>query len=199
MCVSRRVIERYYAHIQRNIASLCSIYGIKLMPLSLYLENGFTKEDFFISIGNEDGAASCCDGAYYIFYNDFQPHYRIRFTIAEELMHVLLGHTDDHRFQLGAQYQDVIYDQYEREAKLGASFILMPPKLYYTYRNFYNFKKLAWIFDMSEAAAYRAIKLYEREERTIKPQFDIDCPRYYPRCQPDINYRPRSVWAECEQ
>ena len=167
--------------------------GIKIKPLSLYLENGFTTEEFFTAIGNKDGAASRCLDDYYIIYNDRQPHHRVRFTLAEELMHIVLGHADDFRFKFGTPYHDEVYQQYEAEAKLGASLILMPPQLYYQYRGYYKFRKLAAMFDVSDAAAVRAFNLYDREEQTFRQIFTSDLPRYYPKLSPDFDYKPISV------
>ena len=194
---AHKVIDKYFLYVPFDFERFCKNIGIKMMPLSLYLENGFTKQEFFDSIGNQDGAASRSGGTYYIFYNDFQPHHRIRFTLAEELMHIVLGHANDMRFWLGRSYDDEIYTQYENEAKLGASLLLMPPTLYYKYRNRFNLKQLAAICDISESAAFRSIRYLEDNEDFIRNFFGTYCPR----C--DISKvssgkRPISVWADKE-
>lgn len=167
--------------LERFIPSL----GIKIKPLSLYLENGFSAHEIFDIIGNQDGAAMK-SGGYYIIYNDLKPRRRIRFTLSEELMHIVLGHADDMRFQLGKPYDTALYRQYEHEAKLGASILLMPPSIYYRYKNVCSLKKLSAQLDISEAAAFRAIKYYDEHEWVREY-------KYQPLCDMNVSYKIRPV------
>lgn len=171
------IVSRYYLRVPRDLLSLCTCLGIKKLPLSTWVENGNTEEEFFRLMRNEDGAAASFDGVgVCILYNDRQPHHRVRFTLAEEIMHILLGHVFDSSFRTSSQFDEALYEQYEHEAKLGASLLLMPPPLYYRYRRLFKLRKLAAIFDMSEAATFRTMKYYEENESIVRSNFSAYCP-----------------------
>lgn len=189
-----KVVDNYIS-VPRDMISLCKFLGIKIKPLSEWLENGYTKEDFYMLAKNEDGAASFFMGYYGIIYNDFKPHHRIRFTIAEEVMHIVLGHVYDEMFLANRQFNYSRYAQYEHEAKLGASVLLMPPTLYFRYRARYNLKKLASIFDISVQAAYRA-KLFYEENEVLLNSLATFCPRCEVKVKPDKEIRAKNVFPD---
>lgn len=185
-----------YFEVPRDMISLCKQLGIKIKPLSEWLESGYTKEDFFRLARNEDGAASYFEGyGCGIFYNDFMPHHRVRFTLAEEIMHVVLGHVYDDMFRANSVFDAERYAQYEHEAKLGAQILLMPPTLYYRFRSLYKLKKLARIFDVSVQAAFRCRLYYEQNEDSIK-NLSSYCPICRAEVVPDYVLNPIDVLGD---
>lgn len=67
---------------------------------------------------------------YLILYNERQSQKRIRFSIAHELGHIVLGHLDDERTEIsGGGLDDVAYFAMEGEANTFAGNFLAPPIL----------------------------------------------------------------------
>lgn len=118
-----------------DIVSLCQEAGIDLLSVhELALRSGLTDVDVFGIIGNADGAVFSHSGRYVIVYNDAAPPNRVRFTLCEEIGHVLLGHSDDSTFNAFTQeYSPALYAQYEAEAKLFAGLVLCPPNFYFSH------------------------------------------------------------------
>lgn len=173
-----------------DLLDLARRFGVQAVPMSYLLEHGVSREDFFFTIGNEDGAAVRYDGACKILYNDEKPRRRVRFTLAEELMHVVLGHVDDERFAIDREYDDALYQQYEHEAKNGAGLLLMPPVLYFRLRKNYSLATLAAAFDISVEAAYMTSKFCDEHEDEIKAVYGT---KFAPYC--DLRGRTSSVRA----
>lgn len=119
-----------------EIELLCKRIGVDLVPLSKILsDTEFTAEEIFSIWGNNDGVVCRCNERHRIAYNDSVSQGRIRFTICEELSHIILGHTQDNRFNVFHQdYRPEIYQQYEEEGRIGAGLLLCNPKFFYTYQ-----------------------------------------------------------------
>ena len=67
---------------------------------------------------------------YIIIYNDSKPENRIRFTIAHEFGHIVLGHLCETKNEVGRDgLPDTEYFEYENEANTFASNLLAPPIL----------------------------------------------------------------------
>ncbi|HDU3835115.1 ImmA/IrrE family metallo-endopeptidase [Kluyvera sp. CRP] len=103
------------------------------------------------------------DGRYVISYNNYDPHSRIRFTLAHELGHHVLGHTRDGRklreYTNPAQ-NDGNYHE-ERDANRFAAELLMPEEAVANMVNrekIYSVPALASHFDVSEEAMYWRMK-----------------------------------------
>lgn len=190
------VIQRNVYRLPVNIMSVCCSYGIRLLPASEYIIRGMNPQILFGTWGNPDGSAVSLGDNHVINYNDMVPENRQRFTLAEELMHILLGHTKDHRFNAFAQtYPEEVYMQYESEAKHGAGMILVPPSVYFKYRAIYGLDQIAKLCRVSRACAYTVAKYYDQNEADLREHFThkyIDCQTE--RLIPKKSYRPLDVW-----
>ena len=190
------VIQRNVYRLPVNIISVCCSYGIRLLPASEYIIRGMNPQILFGTWGNPDGSAVSLGDNHVINYNDMAPENRQRFTLAEELMHILLGHTKDHRFNAFAQtYPEEVYMQYESEAKHGAGMILVPPSVYFKYRAIYGLDQIAKLCRVSHACAYTVARYYDQNEAYLREHFThkyIDCQTE--RMIPKRSYRPLDVW-----
>lgn len=129
--VTNHLLDRYVYSLPVDVLSICKALGIPVFDTTHYQKLGMCKEELFSLWGNRDGAAGRICGQDVINYNEKAPGTRARFTLAEELMHVLLGHTADHRFSgCPAAYSPELYQRYEREAKTAAGLLLMPASVY---------------------------------------------------------------------
>ncbi|MDQ1213047.1 ImmA/IrrE family metallo-endopeptidase [Pantoea anthophila] len=103
------------------------------------------------------------DGRYVIAYNSYDPHSRIRFTLAHELGHHVLGHTQNGRKlreYSNPANNDGNYME-ERDANSFAAELLMPRDAVNTMINIekiYSVPALASRFDVSEEAMYWRMK-----------------------------------------
>lgn len=116
-----------------------------------------------------DGSAPCgvaeitSDGRRVIYYNGQEPHSRIRFTLAHELGHHILGHT-----QQGRMYRDFSNPAWndnnsieEKDANRFSAELLMPDEAVNTLINrdkIYSIPDLAARFDVSQEAMYWRMK-----------------------------------------
>lgn len=104
----------------------------------------------------EEGMSFRCDDKYIIVYNDNKPPNRIKFTIAHELGHILLGHLDERNNQYSKEY----------EADTFASNLLAPPQMIdYAEATFDDFEYstvyIANLFCISEQCAKVRLADYE--------------------------------------
>lgn len=169
---------------------IAKAYKIRLYSASYYCGKGMDKDALFDIWGNSDGSAMSYGEEHVINYNDNMPYNRQRFTIAEELMHILLGHTRDKRFSVFSQdYSREVYLQYEHEAKTAAGLLLMPLPVYFSYRPRRSLEDIASACMVSNACAYTSaqyIKGNEAELRELTTHKRIDCgevlskPRRFP-------------------
>lgn len=114
--------------------------------------------------GNQCGFAEITpDGRYVISYNSYDPHSRIRFTLAHELGHHVLGHTQNGRKlreYSNPDHNDGNYME-ERDANRFAAELLMPQDAVATLINrekVYAIPELANRFGVSEEAMYWRMK-----------------------------------------
>lgn len=103
------------------------------------------------------------NGRYVISYNSRDPHSRIRFTLAHELGHHVLGHTKNGRKLREYHNPDRNDGNYleERDANRFAAELLMPSEALATLINrekIYSVPELATRFDVSEEAMYWRMK-----------------------------------------
>lgn len=115
-----------------DINRLCKDMGIELRPLSRIIQDtGLSAQAVFDIWGNEDGAVNAYQHRHIIAYNDFRHPGRIRFTIGEEIGHVICGHTEDPRFCVFNQtYSENTYKAYEEEARMSGGLILCQPQYF---------------------------------------------------------------------
>lgn len=98
---------------------------IKFNTYSNLLNKGFSLSDIYNAYNSEEGAVLQSDDSYCIVYNDVNRNsQRIRFTIAHEIGHIVLGHLEfnDCLCRLGENEYEVL----EKEANQFASQLLSP-------------------------------------------------------------------------
>ena len=117
---ANELVRRHGLTLPVDVAALCRHYGARLVTLSELERRGMSREAVFAVWGNRDGVAMSGRRGRAIGYNDRAAEKRIRFTLAEELMHLLLGHTADRRFAVASQsYDEELYARYERTVRHG--------------------------------------------------------------------------------
>ena len=170
--LANELVRRHALTLPVDVAAICPIYGARLLSLSELEEKGLDAESVFAVWGNRDGVAMASRRGRTIGYNDRAAEKRIRFTLAEELMHLLLGHTEDERFRLGEQSYDAeTYALYEAEAKHGACMLLVPPTVYFRYRELYGLGGIARLCRVSRACAWTAAQYYDENEKELRALF----------------------------
>lgn len=173
--IVNKMIHRHVFQMPVDIKQLCEAYGAHWLTFGQ-----LGAETAIGLIGNRDGAAIDLDrNTWGILYNEKVPETRLRFTLAEELMHRLLSHSQDPDFVFYRQtYTDEKYGKYETEAKRAAGMILVPPTVYYKYRQVYGHDQIAKLCNVSEACVYTVAKFYEKHEAAIRESFTqkyIEC------------------------
>ena len=170
--LANELVRRHALTLPVDVAAVCPIYGARLLSLSELEQKGLDAESVFAVWGNRDGVAMASRRGRTIGYNDRAAEKRIRFTLAEELMHLLLGHTEDERFRLGEQSYDAeTYALYEAEAKHGACMLLVPPTVYFRYRELYGLGGIARLCRVSRACAWTAAQYYDENEKELRVLF----------------------------
>ena len=170
--LANELVRRHALTLPVDVAAVCPIYGARLLSLSELEQKGLDAESVFAVWGNRDGVAMATRRGRTIGYNDRAAEKRIRFTLAEELMHLLLGHTEDERFRLGEQSYDAeTYALYEAEAKHGACMLLVPPTVYFRYRELYGLGGIARLCRVSRACAWTAAQYYDENEKELRALF----------------------------
>ncbi len=170
--LANELCARHALTLPVDIETLCRHYGARLCTLSELEAQGLDSETVFALWGNRDGVAMASRRGRLIGYNDRAAENRIRFTLAEELMHLLLGHTEDARFAVGRQsYDDDTYARYETEAKRGACLLLVPPTVYFRCRCRGSLAALARLCRVSRACAWTAAQYYEQNENELRALF----------------------------
>ena len=169
---ANELVRRHGLTLPVDVAALCRHYGARLVTLSELERRGMSREAVFAVWGNRDGVAMASRRGRTIGYNDRAAEKRVRFTLAEELMHLLLGHTEDERFRLGEQSYDAgTYALYEAEAKRGACMLLVPPTVYFRYRELYGVGGIARLCRVSRACAWTAAQYYDENEKELRALF----------------------------
>lgn len=166
------LVRRHALALPVPVERICAVYGARLLPLSELTARGMDAETVFACWGNRDGVAMESRAARTIAYNDRAAERRVRFTLAEELMHLLLGHASDERFSVATQrYDEKTYALYEAEAKHGAAMLLVPPTVYFRYRERFSLSTIAHLCHVSRACAWTAAQYYEQNEAELRALF----------------------------
>lgn len=176
---------------------IAKVYNIKLCSASDYIGQGMDKDVLFDIWGNSDGSAMSCGKLHVINYNDQTPINRRRFTIAEELMHILLGHTQDKRFSVFSQdYSPEVYNEYEHEAKTAAGLLLMPLPVYFRNR-LRTLEEISSACMISGACSFvtaQYIAQNETELRELTTHKYIHCDSF-----PQMGkYRALDIWPDAD-
>ena len=120
------LIEQKILYLPVNMSSLCLNYGC--IPVSYKRAADIIKRyGFEKNCEGNDGFALRMKERIFIFYNDECPLGRIRFTIAHELGHYLLGHLNGNRKTTTQNREPSLHDTaLEQMANVFASRLLAP-------------------------------------------------------------------------
>ena len=161
--------ERHVYKLPVNPLRIARAYGIRVRTASAFIGAGVDERELFEVWGNRDGCAMAAGRDFLICYNDRQPKNRQRFTAAEELCHILLGHVRDERFAIGTQgFDREIYAEYEHEAKTAAGLLLFPASTYLRLRYAYPLRELAWACRISEDCASTTAVFIDKNEAELR-------------------------------
>lgn len=134
---------------------------------------------------------------YIIIYNHKKPASRIRFSLAHELGHIIMGHLSDEVTEINrGGLDDHTYYFYEGEANVFAGNFLAPPILIYERARETNGKisisSIAGLFKLSELAAERRLQDFRcwtrknafSSEVSIRKKYGVfSHPRYCNKCK----------------
>lgn len=113
------LIECKIKELPVNLANVINHYGIYLVR---YSDSGYINRH---SSPNEDGFSRLIDSKQVIYYNNFKLTHRVRFTLAHEVGHILLGHLDFGE-TLHRNAENDVSDTREQQANVFARDLLMP-------------------------------------------------------------------------
>lgn len=168
------ITNNHIATLPIDIEAIAKILNAKIVPLSQIVTEGRLTEQEVLNIWkNEDGCVHCYSDKhgqahYKVAYNDRKPYRRIRFTIVEELSHIILGHTACSDFNVFCQsYSEEKYRKFDEDARIAAGILLCSPKFYYHTAHKHDAKSLATICDITESCAKTRICVFTKFESEI--------------------------------
>ena len=162
------VVNSYDYTLPINIEALCHTFGARMTTIDDAVALGLDRDTVLKCIGNKDGVANEGRKVWGIIYNKNAPVNRLRFTLSEELMHHLLGHTKDPRFNaISPSYDHATYMKYEEEAKAAAGMLFVSPLLYHRFSRTLTKAGMADLFGVSEACVHVVSQLYEGPQRSV--------------------------------
>jgi Zn-dependent peptidase ImmA (M78 family) len=142
-----------------NLSTIANLNNIYVIPYSSGYKPKSTSED-------EDGFSFIKEDKIFIFYNDKKPLRRIRFTLAHELGHCLLGHLSSGRTHHRNYEQDLLgLDVQEMQANVFARDVLMPATVLHSL-NICSSEDIVRLCNVtSKSAQLRYKRLIEVEKR----------------------------------
>lgn len=141
-----------------NLADVINYYGFYLIK---YSDSNYISKH---SSPSEDGYSRLIDGKPIVYYNDVKPEHRIRFTIAHEIGHVLLGHLSDGE-TLHRNTEENTPNLKEQQANIFARDILMPATVLHSL-NVSSAEQISKICNVSmQSAEIRLKRLIELNKR----------------------------------
>jgi Zn-dependent peptidase ImmA (M78 family) len=126
LLISSRVIKTFPFDFFSLIYELGKEVDIRINTFSWFTDRGMNPKEL---IQSDDADTYELNGRYIIFYNETKPRNRIAFSMAHELGHLLLFHDLDHldEFRNSDHMKFFrLYNRYEKEANVFASYLLMP-------------------------------------------------------------------------
>lgn len=175
--IVKAIVQRHAMVLPVDISALCRTYGARMTTIEDLVGLGFTREQIVACMGSKDGVATRGRKVWGIIYDKNAPPNRLRFTLAEEFMHSILGHTHDPRFNaLDPSYDEAVYMRYEEEAKVAADLLLVCPSVYYRFRRRARPGELCRVFGVSEACLFVAAKFYDENESVVKATWGLWMP-----------------------
>lgn len=156
----KTLIECGICELPINLAEVINHYGIYLIKYS---------DSNYISRHNsptEDGYSRLIDGKPVIYYNDKKPEHRVRFTVAHEIGHILLGHLSEGETLHRNTEQDTPNPK-EQQANIFARDLLMPATVLHSL-GVSSAQEIANICNVSrQSADIRFNRLLELENRNM--------------------------------
>lgn len=139
-----------------KLSAITKYYRIKIIKYS-----DIGQEHF-----NEDGYSTKFEDKLIIFYNELKPKHRIRFTIAHEIGHCLLGHLKENQITPRINNETDNYtDVKEIQANIFARDLLMPATVLHSL-NISSPEQISKICNVSmQSAEIRYNRLLELEKR----------------------------------
>lgn len=186
--IDRFPVDLFYVIDELN---RCKPFNIFIQKHSEYIhyrkETDDTRNEIHINDGrcyksiSKNGRAT-----YLIIYNDSKPLQRIRFTIAHELGHILLGHLENGVTEIDrGGISNSLYMELENQADVFAGNFLVPPILLNERLKMLNCRDIPFIisdtFDISKPAVFNRYK-------------DLDVWRMQNR----INQYERNIFNRCK-
>ncbi|MCQ4935187.1 ImmA/IrrE family metallo-endopeptidase [Anaerotignum propionicum] len=144
-----------------NLGEICRFYKIKTIPYSK-----FTLWDMVDSQAkNGDGFSFQMENQYYIVFNDSINYLgRIRFTLAHEIGHILLGHVETITFYRNSEIDSQAAEK-ETQANIFARDLLMPAVVL-SALNVHSATEIAKLCNISlQSAKIRAKRMEELYQR----------------------------------
>ena len=144
-----------------HLGEICKFYNIKTIPYSK-----FTLWELVDPQAKQgDGISLKTGGQYYIVFNDEIQHAgRIRFTLAHEIGHILLGHVENITFYRNSE-MDSDTDEREVQANIFARDLLMPATVL-SALNLNTSAEISLLCNVSmQSAEIRAKRLVELDQR----------------------------------
>lgn len=140
-----------------NLATIARLNNITILKYSNSKQN-LTGDGFSLNVNNVN----------VIYYNDKKPKTRIRFTLAHELGHCLLGHLKVGKtYNRNSEKDFDGMDIYEMQANVFARDILMPATVLHSL-DIKSFEDISRICNVSEQSAkIRYERLLELEKRNM--------------------------------
>lgn len=155
----KTLIEVGITQLPLKLSLIAKYYGIQI------INYGDSGQDYS---ENEDGYSTKLDSKLIIYYNELKPKQRIRFTIAHELGHCILGHVLDNEYTYRYNNEtDKYKDPKEIQANVFARDILMPATILHSLR-ISSVEEIAKICNVSrQSAEIRYDRLLELEKRNM--------------------------------
>lgn len=165
--------EHKVQYIPLDVPSLCRDCGVDLVPLSQIVSGtGLSAAEIFSIWGNKDGSITAYGKKHRIAFNDSACRGRTRFTICEELGHVICGHTRDPAFNIFHQdYSENVYAEYDEEARIVAGFLVCHPKFFYAHEKLLEPEVLASVCGLTLSCAQTRHDVLTKFRTDIKNNF----------------------------
>ena len=188
------LIEQNILHFPVNVSALCISYNCILLSYD-------RAHDILVRYGlldnckNNDGFALRMRGRIFIFYNNKCSPGRIRFTVAHELGHVLLGHLNIYRNSPTIRNREPSpYDNpFEQQANVFASRLLAPACII-DKLNMHRPEQLMTFFGIShQSAEYRLLRMEIVQNRK---KFGVNFRTHFLEKQVVNQLRPFVKWAK---
>lgn len=177
-----RLDSSRYEEIAMTASEVLTDYGINSFPIDVFelakrmkfkvcTYSEFKPTETIVLLNGSDEGMSCygCDSKrFLIVYNDSKIKTRIRFTIAHEIGHIVLGHKESN-------------EETESEANFFARQLLVPPCVL-LFKHITDFLVISNMFDVSTEVALNAINAIENRisfKHLTLANYEIDLLKHF--------------------